>query len=285
MSVTDLTYSELQAMVYEELKAPSTSEAYPIAWVQELLNEAYFDVFNQPKRNVYTREKTVALKTIPYASLTGAGITGGATTVNVADTSYFPTAGSFLAGSDVIAYTGKTATSFTGCTGSTTDVTTDIPIRYLYPLSSIASTMDEQQIRALTMDSIPYTFKAWADFNSNLENTTLNYTILDGFLLLPVSNQVQKLSFVFFQKVIPMAITTDKPTFVPNSFRKMLVFYATGRLLAADDKRTGYELYYNYNPEHPERSSGLYFTWLRNFYAKFSRRIDTQRKRVGSVWD
>lgn len=49
-------------------------------------------------------------------SLTDNPLTSGATTVNVAATAGFPTAGYITIDSEAIAYTGTTGTSFTGCT-------------------------------------------------------------------------------------------------------------------------------------------------------------------------
>jgi hypothetical protein len=44
----------------------------------------------------------------------------GGTTLNVSDTTYFPTAGTLYIDNELISYTGKTATSFTGCTRAAT---------------------------------------------------------------------------------------------------------------------------------------------------------------------
>lgn len=49
-------------------------------------------------------------------TLTDNPLTAGATTVNVAATGLFAAAGSILIGTEMIDYTGKTGTSFTGCT-------------------------------------------------------------------------------------------------------------------------------------------------------------------------
>lgn len=53
------------------------------------------------------------------AYLTADPGTGG-TTLNVNDTTYFPTAGTLYIDNELISYTGKTATSFTGCTRAAT---------------------------------------------------------------------------------------------------------------------------------------------------------------------
>jgi hypothetical protein len=53
------------------------------------------------------------------AYLTADPLAGG-TTLNVNDTTYFPTAGTLYIDNEFISYTGKTATSFTGCTRAAT---------------------------------------------------------------------------------------------------------------------------------------------------------------------
>lgn len=59
--------------------------------------------------------------TLEYAPVTT--ISSGATlpqaTVTVSDTSHFPSTGSFTVGLQTVTYTGKTSTTFTGCTGGT----------------------------------------------------------------------------------------------------------------------------------------------------------------------
>lgn len=54
-------------------------------------------------------------KTSPVTTLT-ADVTVGATTINVADTSAFPTSGAIWIDQEAYLYSGKTATTFTGCT-------------------------------------------------------------------------------------------------------------------------------------------------------------------------
>lgn len=285
MSATDLTFLELQTLVYRELKAPNTSEAYPLEWIKELLNEGYVDVFNEPKKNLYLREASVEFPSAADTYATGAGAAIGDVTVNVVDTTNFPNSGKFLAGQEWVSYTGKTATSFTGCTGINTPITSDIPIRAAYLLTSLASDIDEQQIRAVLIDGEPYDFHEDYRFFSNAERGELRWSLFDGRLILSLSSGVRKIYVQYFKKVTPMTLDAETPALLPNSFRRMLVFYAVGRAMLADDKRTGWEQYYQYNEQSPEKSSGLYFRWLRKLYAKYGRRIDSTRKWAGSVHD
>ena len=63
----------------------------------------------------------VSVEYAPLTVLTQGGAMPMAV-VNVRDTTQFPAAGSFTIGLNTIAYTAKTATTFTGCTGGTTAV-------------------------------------------------------------------------------------------------------------------------------------------------------------------
>jgi hypothetical protein len=63
-----------------------------------------------------------------YTSLTVA-LTASASTVTVASTTGFPTAGLFYVGNEQVQYTGTTATTFTGCTrGASNTVATEHPV-------------------------------------------------------------------------------------------------------------------------------------------------------------
>ena len=59
-------------------------------------------------------------------------VTSGATlppaTITVASTAGFPAAGSLRINADVVSYTGTTATTFTGCTGGTSVMTTNVTL-------------------------------------------------------------------------------------------------------------------------------------------------------------
>lgn len=284
MSATDLTLAELRARVLIELKSVSGSDAYPQTMVDNFLNEAYLAIFNQPKKELYLREDAVEFMSIADTQVTSQ-VTSGDVTIHVADTSAFPASGKVLVNEDIITYTSKTATSFTGCTG-VNQTTQDNPLcRAMYPLATYLPDIDEEQIRGIMTNGIPLEMFSYERFLTQNQFTFYKYTIFEGYLILPKYNAATRIMINFFKKLTPMALDADTPDLIPNGFRQMLVFYATGRALILDDKRTGWELYYNYNADRPERSSGLYFEWLRNFYGKYARRVDEDRKRAASVYD
>lgn len=94
-------------------KAGMLSTACPIVRFQEADNFVIRDIgIHGNWGNGYTRvTKTSHLDTLPQS------------TINVKDTSEFPSSGTFVimgsAGAETITYTGKTSTTFTGCTGGT----------------------------------------------------------------------------------------------------------------------------------------------------------------------
>jgi len=284
MSATDQNLGELRAKCLLELKSVAGSDAYPTALIDNKLNEGYYAVFNQPKRNIYLREGSVEFMSIADTPVTSK-ITVGDTTVNVVSADAFPSSGKILVGEDIITYTGKTNTSFTGCSG-VGHTTSDNPLcRAVYPLKTYLPNIDEQQIRSILINGIALEMFPFERFLTQNQFTFYKYTIFDGNLILPKYNTSGRVMINYFKELTPMVADSDTPSLIPNAYRQMLVYYAVGLILILDDKRTGWELYYNYNPQRPERSSGLYFEWLRNFYGKYSRRVDEDRKRGASVYD
>ena len=284
MTAINQDLSELRAKCLLELKSVSGSDAYPTALIDNKLNEAYLAIFNQPKRNIYLREGSVEFMSIADTPVTSL-ITVGDVTVNVVSAAAFPATGKVLIGEDIITYTGKTATSFTGCTGVGHTTTDNSLCRAVYPLATYLPDMDEQQIRAVLTNGIALEMFPFERFLTQNQFTFYKYTIFDSNLILPKYNASTRIMIEFFKELAPMTADVDTPSLIPNTFRQMLVYYAVGLILILDDKRTGWELYYNYNAQRPERSSGLYFEWLRNFYGKYSRRVDEDRKRGTSVYD
>lgn len=284
MSITDQDLSELRVKVFIELKSVTGSDAYPVTMVDNKLNEGYMAVFNSPKKNLYLREGSVEFMSIADVQVTSQ-ISVGDTDINVVSTAAFPAVGKILINEDIISYTGKTATSFTGCSGVSLS-TTDNPLcRALYPLATYLPDMDEQQIRGVLCNGISLEMFPFERFLTQNQFTFYKFCIFDGNFILPKYNASQRVMVEFFRELVPMASDSDKPALIPNVFRSMLVYYAVGLILMLDDKRTGYELYYNYNSQRPERSSGLYFEWLRNFYGKYARRVDQDKKRAASIFD
>lgn len=295
MSDSNLTFVELQNLVYSELKVPQGAtlttqppgtEAYPLSMIQELLNEAYYDVYNQPGKNIYLRENAVEFDSLADSYLTAAVVVGD-TTINVSTTTGWPTAGVLLLNTDFITYTGTTLTTFTGCTGvNNKSLGANDTVRACYSLAIKASDMDQQQIREVMSAGLDLEFQPPERFLQTLDPVTLWYTIFMGYLILPIGTVSQNIFIQYYKLITLMSGATDTPALIPNNFRKgLLVMYAVGRALILDDKRTGWDEYFNYNAALPGKSSGHYFRNLRMFLAKFTRRVDAEKKQVSTIYD
>jgi len=87
--------------------------------------------------------------------LTDDPLAAGATTVNVSDASNFPSVGILTIDLEAIHYTGKTATSFTGCTrgfDGTTDVQHDVGATVFHDIPAAHHNVLKDEIKAVTDD-------------------------------------------------------------------------------------------------------------------------------------
>lgn len=126
MSTTRL---QLRNTAYDLLReSQSGTSAYPSTLMNSLIDAALFricagTIINTINGQTINKgrlpflEKRAFFSTIPVISTTSDIPTTAATTIDVTDTTSFPNAGSIWINWDTIAYTGKTATSFTGVTG------------------------------------------------------------------------------------------------------------------------------------------------------------------------
>lgn len=108
-----------------ELDSPATSTttgggAAVIARYQLNIGLAAYTTGNGFGAGVWNGPNTSIATTLTYTSGTGNVLLDSvSTTINVTDTTGFTNTGTILIDSEVITYTGKTATSFTGCTRGT----------------------------------------------------------------------------------------------------------------------------------------------------------------------
>ena len=116
----------LDANSYQfELSAPATSTASGggaavIARYQLNIGLPVYTIGNGWGAGVWNGANTSISTTLAYTSGSGNVLLNSAsTTINVADTTGFTTTGTILIDSEVITYSGKTSTSFTGCTRGT----------------------------------------------------------------------------------------------------------------------------------------------------------------------
>lgn len=275
-----MTFAELQAAVYTELKEGSVSsppENYPLAMVKDFINEGYYDVFNQPNSQPYLREAFYTFQSAADTT-TSAAITAGDATISVGSTTNFASSGKVLVGNiDVVTYAGKTATSLTGCTGTSVSHSSGAKVRYFHALPT---GIDDQKIVYLKDNSTVYEYQ-YVPYEEFLLNATgvYSFTLLDGALLLPEGISTRPFLTAYNADITEMSADSDTPSLIPTKYHKMLVFYATGRALLQEQDERGY-VYYNADARGVagKWGAGLYFNWLHRFYARYNRR--TARKNL-----
>lgn len=269
----------MQAAVYTELKEGSVSsppENYPLAMMKDFINEGYFDVFNQPNAQPYLRETVYTFQGAADTTLSS-DVTAGDVTLSVASTTNFASTGQVLVdGVDIVTYTGKTATSLTGCTGTSVDHDSGKSVRYLHAFPSDIEGLKVQYLKDANA-RIEYVYVPWETFLAS-PTYAFSFSIINGRLLLPAGATSRAYVLSYLSEPVEMSADDDTPSLIPDQFHKMLVFYATGRALLQEEDTRGYTYF---NPDargiNGKPGAGLYFTWLHKFYAKFGRRTNMKR--------
>lgn len=287
MSASDQTFLELQNAVCAELKIPNGgTAAYPLQRIKDTLNEGYYHVFACGKRQPYVREAEVSFNAIADTTVDGGPYPPGSTSITVNNATDFPNAGRLLINTDFVDYTGKSGNTFTGCTKVQTTIDGGSGVRACYDLATLSSDIDNEQIRSVLLQGVTLFFKPPELFLQAWQPLQREYTVFDNHLILPLGQPSQPVYMQYFKAIIPMVNDNDTPSVIPNDSRKILVFYATGRLLIADDNRTGWDQYYAERiTKYGVFQSGLYFSYLKAFYGKYGRRIDGNSLASNSIYD
>lgn len=192
--------TELKTLPLRAPKAPNLPIApvqYDQRYIDQLLNvlRLYFnqiDNFAQPltfpSGGAYLKFPNGAFHQDGNTTLTGAMTNNGTTPIQVASTDNFESSGSLLIGTELISYTGKTATTFTGIT------------RGIYGSTNVAHSVGSDVTEALGISSptssrpIPFdTVDASNQVEIDpLDNTKVNI-LVDGYYNIQFS--VQLLNF------------------------------------------------------------------------------------------
>lgn len=249
---SDLTFENLQNMVLRELKEPEStgSEAAPVELIKDTLNVVYAEVFNDQRMKQSARENDVSFNLANDTTL-NADAAAGAVSLVLSDSSGFRTAGKTLLLSDIADYTGNNGTTtLTGVTNLNVAHYSGEIVRQLYPLSSLASTIDSESIQYININGIPQQYMPYEDVITSFNFYPNSYAIYKGHLLFSPqstngSNATSANVFmVFTEKVVPMSGSTDKPALIPNEFRVPVLVYGTCYKLAASDAfRTSWDWY------------------------------------------
>ncbi len=252
------TLQDLRDIGYAILREEEDITAYPLVLMDMLLNSAQNRICNGTVINpmnwqAIRKGKLPFLDTSAFysnISLTtlSADTTVGDTTLDITDTTDFPSTGSIYVAGNIITYTGKTATTFTGCTnvlfahqsGSQVSTIFSLPSDYGSILNITYA--NNFKLAPKLYDDI------WEDLNS-IKNGWYNrtdaqgyrsqtdvkpfYTIIwsDKFLIFNRNNTGDQIHLRYEKLATTMSAWTDLAT-IPDAYSKATIPYlAIGEML------------------------------------------------------
>jgi hypothetical protein len=245
----DITFLQLQNLVLRELKEPENlgSEAVPLDLVKDTINTLYAESFNDRRIKQSARENDISFG-VASSDATTADANIGDVTIYIGDTTTYLSAGKLLLNSDIITYTGKTATSFTGVTSLTTFIPVGTMVRQMYPLATLASDLDDEQIQYVHINGLPQQYMPYENLITAVNFYPNTYTIYKGNLIfsrqsyVATGNAQPTCLLVYTQKVTLLSGDSDKPALIPNSYRvPLLVYGSCWRIAAADAFKTSFD--------------------------------------------
>lgn len=234
MSVTRAT---LREDVYTILNEPSSGGLYSTDLIDVWLNNVQVEICDGKKlkflRSTY---QFIA----PVKTTLSSAITTASTTLSVADTTNFSSAGAVLCQGDVITYTGKTSTTLTGCTGI--NVAHDEGA-YVYPLIALPSyywsTPDVRVYRSTTLSSNTWLYFDELAWETRLTSQAFTIITSSGTLYLLVDGVSQSDNVVFHYQKYPSYMDDDADTAtIPDPYARKIIPTLTASkvmLLFGDD--------------------------------------------------
>lgn len=258
MATPTFTLQDLRDIGYAILREQEGTTAYPLVLMDMLLNSAQNRICNgtviNPMNGQAVRKGQLPFlgTSAMYSNVTqttlSAATTVGATSLSITDTTGFDSAGSIYINGNIITYTWKTATSFTGVTnvlfahlaGSDVSVAFTLPTTY----GSITNITynNQYKLQGKLYDDI------WEDLNSNKNNgynridaqwfraSTIMppfYTIIDGtyFVIFNRNNTGDQIHLRYEKLATSMTVAWSLAT-IPDSYSKSTIPYlAIGEMM------------------------------------------------------
>lgn len=144
------TLSEVRTLAYDLLREEEDSSAYPYTLMNQVINSAQLDictgqVINPLNKEVYKKWRLPFLESDKFytnvqSTTLASDTTIWDTTLTVADASNFPSTGTLFINWEIVAYTWKTATTFTISTWVTFAHQSGVNVSFLYTLPTDFST-------------------------------------------------------------------------------------------------------------------------------------------------
>ena len=288
------TLATLETLAYDILREEADSSAYPLTFVDTLLNSAQSricrgTVINPMNWQAVRKGKLSFLDTSAFYSnvnvtTLSADAVIWASTLDITSTTDYPSSGVIYVNGDIITYTGKTSTQFTGVTGiqfahlawSQVSIIFSLPTDY----SSVTNITYANSFKLLPKlyDDI------WEDLNGSKwqfrtdaqgyrSRATIDpfYTIIgDYFLIFNRNNTGDQIHLRYEKKPTAMTANTSVAT-IPTEDAPAIAYLAIGELLFNrwEEARAGEilnfainqikEMYTHYNNASYESISGVQY--------------------------
>lgn len=240
---SDMDFIQLVNLVLRSLKEPENtgSEAVSVEEVKDTLNMIYSAAFNDQRMKQSARENNISFQLANDTTLQNDANIGDATWT-LADSSSFLPAGRVLALSEMVDYTTNDLNqTIGGLSGFQIPQLAGTVVRQMYPLTTLAPTIEEESIQYLDVNGIPQKFM---EYPTNITATNFypnSYSIYKGFLIISRQSTIggdsqrQDALMIYTQKVVPLVGDTDKPVLIPNTWRIPILVYGACMKLAAED--------------------------------------------------
>lgn len=254
------TLQNLTDIGYDILREEEDVSAYPLAFMQQLMNTASLRIANWNLKNPFTGT-SVQKGVLPflrtqqfYATVapvtTTVDLVLADIVITVADTTNYPTTGKLYIGWFITPYTGKTATTFTGCTAMPFPFESGTQVSIVYDLpTDYGTAVNLTYNQSTKLDPVQYDdiFERLNSYKQNGNNYGNNsylktnwyqmkpfYALKDNQYLLVYQLNANAMPLLFRYEKMPatMVATTDE-CFIPNmTYAKATIPYlAIGEML------------------------------------------------------
>lgn len=284
MSSTNLNVGEIVGFIYKKLREhPTDNLAFPEDYVMDTISDFYENIFNQGRTLRAIKEAVNEFTTIADVRLDG-DLSVGDLSVVLTDSSKLPSTGRILVDNEFITYTANDNLTTLTCAAGEIDHAHDdgATVRALYRLPT---DIDKQRVMEVNINGIPYVYKDYGSMFNKLMSNYRNFTVFDGYLILPENNASQQAFTTYTSLITRFTTDTDIPTLLPNQWRVALLVNGPLGRLKREDGQADWDTYWRPSQGRGDKGGGVYFDELRKFYSTYGRRVDTRQRTKGSVYD
>lgn len=225
------TLLELKNRTFSLLSEPSTSSLYPDEtgdfYVTDTINHIVDRICS---RYSWSFLESESFFTVVQPTALTAAVATTDVSISVSSTASFPATGKIAIGQDIISYTGKTATTFTGVTQISIAHSAGESVSYVYPLPSDFSRFHaaaSQGASSVVWEQVQLV--PWYEYAMSPYLKTI--TLSENHAAILFDGQVGKLLFRYFKTPLVLSADTDECTIPAPHALDIVPLYATGWMM------------------------------------------------------